>query len=575
MGRAVQLNDRPFTVIGVLPAGFRGLERGLVNDVWISLDSWSRFYGSPASLERRDGRHFEVIARLAPRATLGRAASELALLGARWATAFPDASRGSTLHAQAADGRGGTRGPARAAPRRGRPPRAGDRRRQRLDPARGPRRRPPHRDGDAAGPRREPVPHRAPGPGGVRAPRPRRRRRGPPPRRGPRPRGAGAADPEPTGDRLRRRAGPPGRWRSPPLLAGAGDARGRRRAGAARLPHRDRALAAGHGAGARPAAAPRAADRPRGAPGRARGRRAEHRGPPPGHASPRPGPRPAASTAERKVLVLELTLGDETGDLGRFSTSLESLRERALRPAGRAERDLREAAADGGLRRRREAAGRRRPAEALRARSATTRWGPATRRPSAPACGRGASSTPAEHSGTSRGGRGERGLRARVPRRGAPAVGRHVRRVRRRPRDRGRRRGRSGRAPSRGQGALRVPALRAPAVERRGPPRGDGGRARGARPRRPRSRPRGGPGRRGPRHDDARPPHGGGLARGLDAGRPRRRASPRSASSSPWPACTPPCRCSPPGGRASSGSACRSAPGRRTSCASSWVTAWP
>ena len=33
--------------------------------------------------------------------------------------------------------------------------------------------------------------------------------------------------------------------------------------------------------------------------------------------------------SQRRLLVLELSLGDETGDLGRFSTSLESLRERA------------------------------------------------------------------------------------------------------------------------------------------------------------------------------------------------------------------------------------------------------
>ncbi|HXK08826.1 MAG TPA: ADOP family duplicated permease [Vicinamibacteria bacterium] len=97
VGRAVRLSDRPFTVIGVLPPGFRGLERGPVNDVWISLDAWSGFYGSPASLEMRGGRHFEVVARLAPGATLARAASELDLLGSRWATAFPEASRGRTL----------------------------------------------------------------------------------------------------------------------------------------------------------------------------------------------------------------------------------------------------------------------------------------------------------------------------------------------------------------------------------------------------------------------------------------------------------------------------------------------
>jgi predicted permease len=103
VGRAVHLNDRPFTVIGVLPPGFHGLARGLVNDVWISLESWSRFYGSPASLERRDARRFDVVARLRPGVGLSRAASDLALLGSRWTTAFPEASRGRTLHAQRAD----------------------------------------------------------------------------------------------------------------------------------------------------------------------------------------------------------------------------------------------------------------------------------------------------------------------------------------------------------------------------------------------------------------------------------------------------------------------------------------
>jgi hypothetical protein len=98
-------------VIGVLPPEFRGLHRGLVNDVWISLDTWSRFYGSPASLERREARHFDVVARLAPGATLARAASELALLGSRWATAFPEASHGRTLHAQRATVIAGAAGP--------------------------------------------------------------------------------------------------------------------------------------------------------------------------------------------------------------------------------------------------------------------------------------------------------------------------------------------------------------------------------------------------------------------------------------------------------------------------------
>jgi predicted permease len=100
VGKAIRLNDRPFTLVGVLPAGFRGLERGLVNDVWISLDSWSRFYATPQSLEHRQARHFDVVARLRPGRTASQAAAELAVLGRRWGAAFPDASRGRTLHAE-------------------------------------------------------------------------------------------------------------------------------------------------------------------------------------------------------------------------------------------------------------------------------------------------------------------------------------------------------------------------------------------------------------------------------------------------------------------------------------------
>lgn len=100
VGRPIQLSDRPYTLIGVLPPGFRGLARGLVNDVWISLDSWSHFYAIPASLENRAARHFEAVARLRPERSAAQAASELAVLGARWAQAFPEASRARTLHGQ-------------------------------------------------------------------------------------------------------------------------------------------------------------------------------------------------------------------------------------------------------------------------------------------------------------------------------------------------------------------------------------------------------------------------------------------------------------------------------------------
>lgn len=105
VGRVIHLNkDQPFTVIGILPRGFQGLDRREVNDVWITLGSWSRLYGSPESLERRTARHFDVVARLRAGASLADARSELALIGSRWAAAFPGASRGVTLQARAATG---------------------------------------------------------------------------------------------------------------------------------------------------------------------------------------------------------------------------------------------------------------------------------------------------------------------------------------------------------------------------------------------------------------------------------------------------------------------------------------
>lgn len=111
VGQPIRLNDRPFTLVGVLPPGFRGLARGAVNDVWISLGTWSQFYGNPTSLERREARHFEVVARLRAGRSVSQAASELAVLGARGASAFPEASRGRSLHCETASDASGRASP--------------------------------------------------------------------------------------------------------------------------------------------------------------------------------------------------------------------------------------------------------------------------------------------------------------------------------------------------------------------------------------------------------------------------------------------------------------------------------
>jgi len=239
---------------------------------------------------------------------------------------FSEASHGRTLHAQWATqiAGGATLSPCSSAWACSC---AGDRRRQCLDPARGPRRRRRAEMGmrQALGASRARIGRQVLAESALLAlAGPGRAWRWP----GPRPCGASPSPTYPAGPRLRRPSGRPGaRRRGTPRPAGHDH--GGCRARAPGLPHRDRAVAAGHGRGAHPTAAPRPADRPRRAPGGARGRGVEHRGPPPRQLRRHPlrpprlrhrpqGPRPRALD------------GDEVGDLRRFSSSLESMRERAL-----------------------------------------------------------------------------------------------------------------------------------------------------------------------------------------------------------------------------------------------------
>ncbi len=99
VGRTIQVNGRPFTLLGVLPAGFRDFSRFVPTDLWVSLETWAAQDGSRESLDDRRARNLELIARLQPGRTAEQAASEAQVLGLRWAAAYPGASRGRTLHA--------------------------------------------------------------------------------------------------------------------------------------------------------------------------------------------------------------------------------------------------------------------------------------------------------------------------------------------------------------------------------------------------------------------------------------------------------------------------------------------
>jgi predicted permease len=83
VGRTLLLNTRPYTVLGVAPASFRGAGTGLVFDAWVPMMMQAQFEPGGSRLEQRGHRWLDVYARLAPGVDLERAQAELNVLSAR------------------------------------------------------------------------------------------------------------------------------------------------------------------------------------------------------------------------------------------------------------------------------------------------------------------------------------------------------------------------------------------------------------------------------------------------------------------------------------------------------------
>ena len=89
IGRAVQLDAQPYTVIGVMDAAFDFPPGGHV-DIWTPL----AFDPADAHGRSRKARSLGVIGRLAPDATEAQAQREMTVIAGRLATTFPDSNAG-------------------------------------------------------------------------------------------------------------------------------------------------------------------------------------------------------------------------------------------------------------------------------------------------------------------------------------------------------------------------------------------------------------------------------------------------------------------------------------------------
>ena len=95
VGRRVDLNGLPFTVIGVAPAEFTGLDQYVRADFYVPVMMAAVFFTDPkaASLEARDTRSFTLKGRLAPGVSQAAAQAELTTIGADLARAHPDTNK--------------------------------------------------------------------------------------------------------------------------------------------------------------------------------------------------------------------------------------------------------------------------------------------------------------------------------------------------------------------------------------------------------------------------------------------------------------------------------------------------
>ena len=95
IGSVLRINQTAFTIVGVAPEGFHGMQAGLDYEFWVPLTMYGQLtHTGMWMLNDRNTRNFMLLARLAPGATLEQARSEVQTLAIRMAKADADSNQG-------------------------------------------------------------------------------------------------------------------------------------------------------------------------------------------------------------------------------------------------------------------------------------------------------------------------------------------------------------------------------------------------------------------------------------------------------------------------------------------------
>ena len=95
LGKTISLSGRPYTVVGVVPAGFHGLDSILNPEFWVPFGSVEGLVPNLPKREAREYHWVSVIGRLQPGVRRTQAAAELDALAKRLAIAYPASDKGN------------------------------------------------------------------------------------------------------------------------------------------------------------------------------------------------------------------------------------------------------------------------------------------------------------------------------------------------------------------------------------------------------------------------------------------------------------------------------------------------
>jgi len=93
VGKTIEINLHPYTIIGVAPLGFQGCKSGLRADIWIPLGMDQQIWGS-SRINNRDGLWLNVLGKLKPGVDHRQAESEMNVLMQGIVARYPDAHLG-------------------------------------------------------------------------------------------------------------------------------------------------------------------------------------------------------------------------------------------------------------------------------------------------------------------------------------------------------------------------------------------------------------------------------------------------------------------------------------------------